>query len=108
LLQFIYIARGSAGEVRSMLTVKLRRVRPLDLKSQISNLIGLAESCSRQLRGWADSLQNSDIKGQRHLTDKSRREDDQKRRGASFQKELLGRLPPGHPLRRDAEERGLV
>src|SRR5438552_1992289 len=27
LLQFIYIARGSAGEVRSMLTVKLRRVR---------------------------------------------------------------------------------
>src|SRR5262252_1494164 len=41
LLQFIYIARGSAGEVRSMLTVKSRRncdKWPADLKSQISNL----------------------------------------------------------------------
>src|SRR5438309_5198198 len=35
LLAFIYIARGSAGEVRSMLTVKLRRVRLPNFKSQI-------------------------------------------------------------------------
>jgi four helix bundle protein len=111
LLQFLYIARGSAGEVRSMLTLKLRRAHqagwPEGLKSQISNLKSTAESCSRQLRGWADSLQNSDIKGQRHLTDRSRREDDQKKRAASFQKELLRKLPPGHPLRKDAEERAL-
>lgn len=37
LLAFIYIARGSAGEVRSMLTLKLRRAEnsrwPTDLKS---------------------------------------------------------------------------
>jgi len=91
-----------------MLVVKLRRVRQADLQSEISNLISLAESCSRQLRGWADSLQNSDIKGQRHLTDKSRREDDQKKRAAELQKKLLRELPPGHPLRKDAEERGLI
>ena len=108
LLAFLYIARGSAGEVRSMLTVKRRRVRPPDLKSQISNLISLAESCSRQLRGWADSLQNSDIKGQRHLTEKSRQADDQKKRVANFQKELLRKLPAWHPKRKDAEERGLI
>lgn len=108
LLQFIYIARGSAGEVRSMLTVKRRRVRDTQVKSQMTNLISIAESCSRQLRGWADSLQNSDIKGQRHLTDKSRREDDQKKRAGNLQKELLRKLPPGHPLRRDAAERGLI
>src|SRR6266481_5042496 len=40
LLAFIYIARGSAGEVRSMLCLKERRARkanwPTDLKSQIS------------------------------------------------------------------------
>src|SRR6516164_1911603 len=76
LLQFIYIARGSAGEVRSMLCLKERRANkatwPADLRSQISNLKSIAESCSRQLRGWADSLQNSVIRGQRHLTDKSR------------------------------------
>src|SRR5271169_4877943 len=71
LLAFIYIARGSAGEVRSMLCLKERRARktnwPAALKSQISNLKSIAESCSRQLRGWAESLQDSDIKGQRHL-----------------------------------------
>jgi four helix bundle protein len=112
LLQFIYIARGSAGEVRSMLTLKERRANkaqwPVPLKSQIANLNSIAESCSRQLRGWADSLQNSDIKGQRHLTNKSRQADDQKKRAASLQKELLRKLAPGHPLRKDAEERGLI
>lgn len=108
LLAFLYIARGSAGEVRSMLTVKLRRVRPENIKSQISKLISLAESCSRQLRGWADSLQNLDIKGQRHLNDKSRQADDQKKRASAFQIELLRKLPAWHPKRKDAEERGLI
>ena len=35
LLQFIYIARGSAGEVRSMLSLLLRRPWIKDLKSEI-------------------------------------------------------------------------
>jgi four helix bundle protein len=108
LLYFIYVARGSAGEVRSMLCLKERRMRPSNLKSQISNLISLAESCSRQLRGWADSLQNSEIKGQRHLTDKSRRQDDQTKRAANVQKGLLRRLSPDHPLRVHAEKRGVI
>lgn len=43
------------------------------LKSEISNLKSLAEGVSRQLRGWAKSLQNSEIKGQRHLTEKTGR-----------------------------------
>ena len=29
-------------------------------------------------------------------------------RAAQFQKELLRKLPPGHPLRKDAEERRLI
>ncbi len=71
LLTFIYIARGSAGEVRSMLHL-IDRLRSFsNLKSQISNLRSLAEGISRQLRAWADSLQNSDIKGQRYLNDKT-------------------------------------
>jgi len=45
-----------------------------DLKSQISNLKSNVESISRQLRGWLDKLQNSDIKGQRHLNADSRLE----------------------------------
>ena len=79
-----------------------------DLKSQISNLKSLAESCSRQLRAWADSLQNSEITGQRHLNDRVRRQSTQAKRAAEFQKELLSKLPSSHPLRRDAEERGLI
>ena len=112
LLAFIYIARGSAGDVRSMLCLKERRARkanwPADLKSRISNLKSIAESCSRQLRGWPDSLQNSEIKGQRHLTAKSRHEDDQKKRAAAIQKELLRKLPSNHPLRNDARKRGIM
>lgn len=108
LLAFLYIARGSAGEVRSMLCLLERSAWMKDFKSQISNLKATAESCSRQLRGWAEALQNSDIKGQRHLNDKVRQQDEQKKKAASMQKRLLGNLPPSHPLRRDAEERGLL
>jgi four helix bundle protein len=84
LLQFIYIARGSAGEVRSMLCVVERMDVPDNLKSEISNLKSNAEGISRQLRGWANSLQNSDIAGQRHLNDRSRKSYEQKQRGTEF------------------------
>ena len=47
LLAFIYIARGSAGEVRSMLCFLERRKGFAHFKSQISDLKSLAESCSR-------------------------------------------------------------
>ncbi len=111
LLQFLYIARGSAGEVRSMLGVMERmlaeeaRVGKAELKSQISDLksqsAGLShfkseisnfksecEGISRQIRGWANSLQNSDIEGQRHLTDKSKQAFEQRQRREAFQKKL--------------------
>ena len=88
LLQFIYIARGSAGEVRSMLCViELMGATP-DLKSQISDLKSLSEGISRQLRGWANSLQNSDIEGQRHLNDQSKRAYDNRNRGDNFRKHI--------------------
>ncbi|EIP97815.1 S23 ribosomal protein [Opitutaceae bacterium TAV1] len=102
LLAFIYIARGSAGEVRSMLTVARRRPYLSNFKSEISNLITLAESCSRQLHGWADSLQNSDITGQRHLNDHTRSNYEKRKARetgvANFQKLLRQHLPPDHPL----------
>ena len=84
LLQFIYIARGSAGEVRSMLCVIDRMDASENLRSQISNLKSNAEGISRQLRGWANSLQNSDITGQRHLNDQSKRAFDNKAKADRF------------------------
>jgi four helix bundle protein len=53
LLTFLYIARGSAGEVRSMLCLLERLSCFGHLKSPISDLKSLAESISRQLRAWA-------------------------------------------------------
>lgn len=102
LLAFLYIARGSAGEVRSMLLVAARRPYLSNFKSEISDLISMAESCSRQLRAWADSLQNSDITGPRHLNDHSRA-NYQKRQAresgaAQFAQTLAQHLPPDHPL----------
>src|SRR6185436_19695891 len=62
LLTFLYIARGSAGEVRSMLCLFERLAALTNLKSEISNMKSKAENISRQLRCWADSLQNSEIR----------------------------------------------
>ncbi len=72
LLTFLYISRGSCGEVRSMLCLLECLDGFADLRSEISNLKSRAEGVSRQLRAWAGSPQNSDIKGQRYLTDKTR------------------------------------
>ena len=88
LIAFLYIARGSAGEVRSMLCFLDRRPDAEHLKSDISDLKSLAESCSRQIRAWADSLQNTDIKGQRHLNEQSRRAYEWRQRAEAFQEHL--------------------
>ncbi len=74
LLAFLYIARGSAGETRSMMRFFARRPKLRPWVELIERIASVAESCGRQLRAWADSLQNSDIEGQRHLNDKSRDE----------------------------------
>ena len=50
LLAFLYIARGSAGEVRYMLHFANGLPEANHLKSHISDLRSLAESCSRQIR----------------------------------------------------------
>ncbi|MBI2497543.1 MAG: four helix bundle protein [Opitutae bacterium] len=102
LLAFLYIARGSAGEVRSMLCYFERRPRLRDFKTQISDIKAIAESCSRQLGAWAQSLQNSDIAGPRHLNDQSRANYQKRQAGkagaAGFEKLVAQHLPPDHPM----------
>ena len=88
LISFVYYARGSAGEVRSILCLLERMRRFEHLKSEISDLKSRAESCSRQLRGWADHLQNSEIRGQRHLNDGARTEFAQVRQAEAFREKL--------------------
>ena len=112
LLAFLYIARGSAGEVRSMLCFFERRPSLEDFRSEISNLKSTAEGCSRQLRAWADSLQNSEIEGQRHLNDRSKEEwrkgeEAKKSRGHfdAMTRERMMKFPRDHPLRVEWERK---
>ena len=88
LLTFLYTARGSAGEARSMLCLMERLAKFDDLKSEISDLKLLAESISRQIRAWADSLQNSNIKGQRYLSSQSKQQADRQQEVKAFMEEL--------------------
>src|SRR6266404_2369422 len=78
---FIYIARGSCGETRSVLCL-------LELLPHFRDLKSRSVSISRQLQGWANSLQNSQIKGQRYLTDNTRRASQAAREREEFLEEL--------------------
>jgi hypothetical protein len=88
LLYFLYVARGSAGEARSGLRFCDQHPPMTHLRTRVRGLIVQGEGVSRQLRGWADSLQNSDIAGQRHLNEQSRAEFDRRARTEEFVKKL--------------------
>ena len=87
-LTFLYISRGSCGETRSMYEFLRRAPGFEELRPDLEKLIPRAESISKQLRAWADSLQNTEIRGPRYLTDKSRRLEQQRREREEFLAEL--------------------
>ncbi len=72
LINFLYIARGSCGETRSMTRFAVRLGGMEQEREGIEKVTTLCENVSRQLFGWIDALKNSSIRGERHLTDKSR------------------------------------
>lgn len=87
-LTFLYISRGSAGETRSVLCLCERLPRLFELKSEILDLKSRAEKISRQLRAWCNSLQNSDIRGQRYLNENTKNRTREAREREEFLKEL--------------------
>jgi four helix bundle protein len=88
LLAFLYISRGSAGEVRSMLCLLERIPAFRSLNKEIEVIKQRAESCSRQLKAWAQSLQNSNFRGGRHVNQRTRRLDQAAREREEFLNEL--------------------
>jgi four helix bundle protein len=88
LLAFLYIARGSAGEVRSMMRVLQTWDIFGNYRSQISNFIIQCEKISKQLYGWIESLKNSEIPGQRRLDDKAKNRYANKKERDQFLEEL--------------------
>src|SRR5262245_22261848 len=64
-ISFLYIARGSSGEVRSMLHL-LRRLSGMEnLYIDIDELLRRVETISKQLGGWIESIKDSGFKGTR-------------------------------------------
>ena len=84
LLSFLYIARGSAGEVRAALRFCEGSAWAEDCLSDVRELIACSESVSRQLGAWIESLKNSELRGQKYATDATREEHEQKRRSEAF------------------------
>ena len=63
LIQFLYIARGSASETCSMALFLKNRPYLIEFQPQMKEIEALARSCSKQLRAWAAHLQQSALQG---------------------------------------------
>ena len=72
LLSFIAIAKGSSGEVRSMTAVVKNRPRLRRYIAALEEIRSLAESCARQLNGWARAVDRLPFEGKRELTHRQR------------------------------------
>jgi hypothetical protein len=59
-----------------------------NLESGIRNVKERTESISKQLGGWIQAVLNSEMKGQRHVTDKVRTADQRKIAREEFLKKL--------------------
>ncbi|HEY0458340.1 MAG TPA: four helix bundle protein [Pyrinomonadaceae bacterium] len=88
LINFLYIARGSAGESRSMLCLCERLPRFAILKPDITNLKSRAKNVSSQLFGWIESLKNSDSKGEKYFTKNEKYKQNEREDWLEFKREL--------------------
>jgi four helix bundle protein len=59
LRNFLVIARGSAGEVRSMVGVVLKRREVRTHVARLEEIRTIAESCARQLGAWLQTVDGS-------------------------------------------------
>jgi four helix bundle protein len=88
LIAFAYYARGSAGEVRSMLRFLERHAEWADRREDVAALIDLALNTSRQLGGWLESLKNAKSRGPKYQNDASRRASEAARRAEACMAKL--------------------
>lgn len=60
LRNYLVIARGSAGEVRSMMAVVSKRAELWPFHARLADIRALAESCGRQLGAWLRTVRQTD------------------------------------------------
>jgi four helix bundle protein len=102
---FLAIARGSTGEVRSMMAVIRDRPKLKVIVRRLQEIRALAESCARQLTAWTASIDNSPVQGKRHLTGDVKDQRELVRKARDFRVNFLCSLKPEHPLYNSPESR---
>lgn len=99
------IARGSGGEVRSMMAVVKDRPKLRPHIRQLQEIRSLAESCARQLTAWTKSIEDSPVQGKRHLTPEARQKRELADKARNFRLNFMRNLKPEHPLYKSDEAR---
>lgn len=84
LLQFLYYAKGSAGEARSMLHVMRGMARFKPLQAEVDALLEQTDSIARQLGAWAASQRDGAFTGRRQLSANESATKDQRQRATAF------------------------
>ena len=105
LLAFLAIARGSAGEVRSMVAVVQDRRGFCPIRAQLLEIRAASESCARQLTAWMESIEGSPVQGKRHLTPARRIARNANDKARELRLSFLRDLAPTHPLYHTTEAR---
>jgi len=105
LLAFIAIARGSSGEVRSMMAVVKDRPKLKRYLAALQKIRALAESCARQLTGWAGAIDKLPFEGRRHLPVREREAREKAQTAKNFRMDFLKNLKSNHPLYNTSEAR---
>ena len=102
---FLGIARGSAGEVRSMMAVVKDRPKLKLVLRRLQEIRALAESCAKQFTAWTKSNVASPVQGKRHLTDDGKEKREVAQKARDFRISFLRGLKPEHPLYNSPEAR---
>jgi four helix bundle protein len=105
LTAFLAIARGSGGEVRSMMAVVQDRPKLKPFVRRLQEVRSLAESCARQLTAWTTSIESSRVQGKRHLTGELKQRREAAQKAQNFRSNFLRGLKPEHPLYSSPEAR---
>ncbi len=88
LLTFLYYARGSLGEVRSMLGFLQRAREWVEIRGELDSLIALCHNIARQLGAWIESVKNSEYGGHRDQNEATRKVRELRARQAAFLEEM--------------------
>ncbi|MGA2280231.1 MAG: four helix bundle protein [Verrucomicrobiota bacterium] len=102
---FLAIARGSAGEVRSMMAVVKDRPKLKSILRRLQEIRSLAESCAKQLTAWTASIDSSPVQGKRHLTGEVKERREAAEKAQNLRLNFLRGLKPPHPLFNSPEAR---